>query len=140
MVVGRRCCASVNARSFRTKAAIFQPQFEKIDVVTGRFALAKGEDIKRRDSRRHERRDERAEQRPMRNAEKQQEQDHGRERSAGDEPEEIAFQSPRLAGGVVRAVRFREAQFGGGAVAHWNEPTSTVELSRPKAVKSAFTM
>ena len=54
----------------------------------------------------------------MRHAEKQEQRHYCGERSASNEPEEVAFQPPGFAGGVVRAVRFRKAQLVFRAVAH----------------------
>ena len=102
--------------------------------------MAKSKDVKQRQTDRYQRRHERAEKRPAQHAEEQEKDHDGREPSAGHEPEEVALQAPCFAGGVVRAVRFRKAQLVCRNVAHWKEPTSTVELSMPNAVKSAFTM
>ena len=110
MVVGSGNWPRNVARRLRSEARAFQPQLEEIDVVTGRFALAQRERVEQRQHERDQRGNRGVEQAPAPYTEEQKQRQHRGERSAGHEPEEIAFQSPGLAGGVVRAVRFGEAQ------------------------------
>ena len=94
----------------RTEARAFQPQLEEIGVVAGRFALAQSERVEQRKHERDQRWNRSVQQAPAPNTEKQKQRHNRGERSTGYEPEEIAFQSPRLAGRVVGAVRFGEPQ------------------------------
>ncbi len=94
----------------RAEAGAFQPQLEEIGVVAGRLSLPKRERVEQREHERNQRGNRSAKERPAECAEEQEQRQHRRERPAGNEPEEIPLQSPRLAGGVVRAIRLGEAQ------------------------------
>src|SRR5260221_2500979 len=123
------------AGQLRRESGAAEPEFKEIAVVAGRLSLPEAEDVEEHDSEWRDRRQCRRRERPEQHAEEHEQDDHRGEDSAGQILKETAFQPPCLSGGVLGAVRFREAQ-----LVHWNAPTSTVEPSRPNAVKSAFTI
>src|SRR6266480_2086318 len=120
----------------RSKPGAFEPQVQIVGVVGGRLALAKTKDIDQRQQERQcgdQKRDGEAH---LQRAEQEQEKHHEGERAAGNEPEQVSFQAPCPALGIVGAVRFRESK----SVVHSKVPTSTVELWTPKAVNNARMM
>src|SRR5436309_671017 len=120
----------------RSEPGAFEPEVQIVDVVGGRLALAKAKDIDQRQQERQCGYHERDGEAHLQCAEQEQEKHHEGERAAGNEPEQVAFQAPCPALGIVGAVRFRESKF----VAHSKVPTSTVELWTPKAVNNARMM
>src|SRR4051794_35458732 len=94
----------------RTKARTLQPQFKKIGVVAGGSSLPEREGVEQRECDGHGCREQRADKVPAPYAEEEEEREHRRECPADEIPKEVSLQSPRLAGGIVRAIRFREAQ------------------------------
>ena len=79
----------------RAKASAVQPVIEKINVVSGRFPLAKAEDVnKRKDQRNRSDTEGCAERHPHR-AEQEKQRDHERKDAAEDIPEQISIEAPR---------------------------------------------
>src|SRR6202012_3492739 len=99
-----------------SKSRAAQPIIETIQVISPWFSLAKNEDVSGAQRQRHRR------------------YQHGSKEPHAhrDEPEQIAVESPRPALRIVGAVRLRESDV---RCVHWKEPTSTVELPTPNAVK-----
>jgi hypothetical protein len=119
-----------------TEARAVQPVVETINVVTGWLSLTENENVDDAKRQRHSRYDERKKEAHFQCAETNEQHHDKRERTAGHEPKQVPFQSPRPAFGIVGGVRVREFDL----LFQLNVPTSTVELPMPKAVNNAFTM
>jgi len=119
-----------------TKAGTVEPVVKTVHVIARRFSLTKQEYVSDAKCQWHSRYKKRKKKTHFQRAEANKQNHHESERAADQEPEQITFQPPRPAFGIVGAVGFRESK----AVFHWNVPTSTVDLPMPKAVNSAFTM
>ena len=98
------------------------PIVHKVEVVSGRLALAEAEDVEDRQRERDDGNAEGLTEAAPSRAEHEQQRHDEKEDARNDEPKQVAIEAPCLAFGIVGTVRVGKAQL---VVFHWKEPTST---------------